>query len=63
MLSGGSMRILMWIIFGLIAGTGASLIMPAGASRDIYFTIAFGVMGAMIGGFIGMQVQRPFVSK
>jgi uncharacterized membrane protein YeaQ/YmgE (transglycosylase-associated protein family) len=60
-LSGGSMAILMWIIAGLITGTVASLIMPGDGPGGFFVTIAFGITGALLGGFIGTQVHRPFL--
>lgn len=55
------MAIFMWIVFGLITGTVASLIMPGEGPEGTFVTIAFGIIGALIGGFIGTQVQRPVV--
>jgi uncharacterized membrane protein YeaQ/YmgE (transglycosylase-associated protein family) len=53
------MGILSWIIFGLIAGALAKLIMPGddpGSMNDlsgVVITILIGIAGAVIGGFIG----------
>ena len=45
--------ILGWIIFGLIAGVIAKLIMPGRDPGGMIITILLGVAGALIGGFIG----------
>lgn len=42
-----------WIIFGLIAGAIAKLIMPGKDPGGIVITIALGIAGALVGGFIG----------
>jgi uncharacterized membrane protein YeaQ/YmgE (transglycosylase-associated protein family) len=47
------MGILSWIVFGLIAGALAKLIMPGGDPGGIFITILLGIGGAVVGGFIG----------
>lgn len=52
------MGILAWLIFGLIAGALAQLIVPGddaggGGFFGIIITILIGIAGAIIGGFIG----------
>ncbi|PZD79634.1 GlsB/YeaQ/YmgE family stress response membrane protein [Mesonia sp. K7] len=47
------MGILSWIIFGLIAGAIAKLIMPGKDPGGWIVTILLGIAGAFIGGFIG----------
>ncbi|MEI7487776.1 MAG: GlsB/YeaQ/YmgE family stress response membrane protein [Chryseobacterium sp.] len=47
------MRILTWIIFGLIAGAIAKLIMPGTQGGGWLMTIILGIVGAFVGGFIG----------
>jgi uncharacterized membrane protein YeaQ/YmgE (transglycosylase-associated protein family) len=47
------MGILSWIIFGLIAGIIAKLIMPGEDPGGFIITILLGIAGALIGGFIG----------
>lgn len=46
------MGIIAWIIFGLIAGAVAKLIMPGDDPGGIFVTILIGIAGALIGGFI-----------
>ena len=47
------MGILSWIVFGLIAGALAKLIMPGDDPGGIIVTILIGICGAIVGGFIG----------
>ena len=45
--------ILGWIIFGLIAGVIAKAIMPGRDPGGVIVTMLIGIVGAIIGGFIG----------
>ena len=47
------MGILLWIVFGLIAGALAKFIMPGRDPGGIVVTILLGIVGAVVGGFIG----------
>ena len=47
------MGILSWIIFGLIAGALAKLIVPGKDPGGVIITIVIGIIGAVIGGFVG----------
>ena len=47
------MEILGWIVFGLVVGALAKLIMPGRDPGGIIVTILLGIAGAVIGGFIG----------
>ncbi|MCG7600429.1 GlsB/YeaQ/YmgE family stress response membrane protein [Halomonas sp. McH1-25] len=42
-----------WIIFGLIAGIVAKLIMPGKDPGGFIVTIIIGILGALVGGWIG----------
>lgn len=48
--------ILGWIIFGLIVGALAKLIMPGRDPGGIIVTIVLGIAGALVGGFLGRAV-------
>jgi uncharacterized membrane protein YeaQ/YmgE (transglycosylase-associated protein family) len=50
------MGILIWIVFGLIAGVLAKFIMPGRDPGGIIVTILIGIAGAVVGGFIGTQL-------
>jgi len=42
-----------WIIFGLIVGAIAKLLMPGRDPGGIIITMALGIAGALLGGFLG----------
>jgi uncharacterized membrane protein YeaQ/YmgE (transglycosylase-associated protein family) len=56
------MGILAWIIFGLIAGALAKFIMPGDDPGGFIVTTIIGIVGAVIGGFIAVQLGRGDVS-
>jgi uncharacterized membrane protein YeaQ/YmgE (transglycosylase-associated protein family) len=45
--------VLSWIVFGLIVGVLAKLVMPGKDPGGIIVTILLGIVGALIGGFLG----------
>jgi uncharacterized membrane protein YeaQ/YmgE (transglycosylase-associated protein family) len=45
--------ILGWIIFGLIVGALAKLVMPGRDPGGVVVTILLGIAGALVGGFLG----------
>jgi uncharacterized membrane protein YeaQ/YmgE (transglycosylase-associated protein family) len=47
------MGILGWIVFGLIVGVIAKLLMPGRDPGGIIVTMVLGIVGALLGGFIG----------
>lgn len=47
------MDVISWIVFGLIAGGLAKLIMPGKDPGGCLVTIALGILGAVLGGYIG----------
>ncbi|MQA28620.1 MAG: GlsB/YeaQ/YmgE family stress response membrane protein [Luteitalea sp.] len=42
-----------WIIFGLIVGAIAKLVMPGRDPGGIIVTMALGIVGALLGGWLG----------
>lgn len=50
------MGIISWIVFGLIAGAIAKLIMPGEQGGGWIVTIILGIIGAALGGWIGSMV-------
>lgn len=50
------LAILGWIIFGLIAGVIAKAIMPGRDPGGAIITILLGIVGAVIGGFVGQTL-------
>jgi len=47
------MGILAWILFGLVVGIIAKLLMPGRDPGGFIVTILLGIAGAMVGGFLG----------
>lgn len=50
------MGILSWIVFGLIAGAIAKLIMPGKDPGGCLVTIVIGIAGAILGGYLGTSI-------
>jgi uncharacterized membrane protein YeaQ/YmgE (transglycosylase-associated protein family) len=47
------MTVIGWIVFGLIIGALAKLVMPGRDPGGIIITMLLGIAGALLGGFIG----------
>jgi uncharacterized membrane protein YeaQ/YmgE (transglycosylase-associated protein family) len=47
------MGILAWVLFGLVVGIIAKLLMPGRDPGGFIVTILVGIAGALLGGFIG----------
>jgi uncharacterized membrane protein YeaQ/YmgE (transglycosylase-associated protein family) len=47
------MGILVWILFGLVVGVIAKLLMPGRDPGGFIVTVLLGIAGALLGGFIG----------
>ena len=47
------LALISWIIFGLIAGSIAKAIMPGKDPGGLIVTTLLGIVGAVIGGFVG----------
>lgn len=56
------MGIIAWIVFGLIAGAIAKLIMPGDDPGGFIVTIIIGILGAVVGGFIATALGFGAVS-
>ncbi len=50
------MGVLSWILFGLLAGALARLVVPGRHELGCIATVAVGIVGALIGGLIGQVV-------
>jgi uncharacterized membrane protein YeaQ/YmgE (transglycosylase-associated protein family) len=47
------MNIIAWLVLGLIAGALAKLIYPGQQGGGIFATIGLGILGALVGGYLG----------
>lgn len=47
------MGIIAWILFGLVVGVIAKLLMPGRDPGGFIVTILLGIAGALVGGFLG----------
>ena len=47
------MAVIGWIVFGLIVGALAKLVMPGRDPGGIIVTMLLGIAGALLGGFLG----------
>jgi uncharacterized membrane protein YeaQ/YmgE (transglycosylase-associated protein family) len=50
------MGIILWLIFGALAGWIASLIMGTNRSQGLLLDIVMGILGALIGGFLSSSL-------
>jgi uncharacterized membrane protein YeaQ/YmgE (transglycosylase-associated protein family) len=50
------MGIISWIVFGLLAGILAKFVMPGDDGGGFIKTTLLGVVGAVVGGFIGTRL-------
>lgn len=49
--------VIAWIVFGLIAGLIAKIILPGRDPGGVIVTILIGIAGSLIGGFIGRSLM------
>lgn len=50
------MNIIAWLVLGLIAGALAKMIYPGRQGGGIFGTIALGILGALVGGWLGQTL-------
>ena len=50
------MGIISWIVFGLVAGIFAKFLMPGDDPGGFIKTTGLGIVGALVGGFIGTRI-------
>lgn len=56
------MGIILWIIFGGLAGWIASMIMNTDAEQGVGLNVVVGIVGALIGGFVFQAFGQSGVS-
>ena len=50
------MSILVWVLFGLVVGVIAKLLTPGREPAGFVMTILLGILGSLLGGFIGRAI-------
>ena len=50
------MDILVWVLFGLVVGVVAKLLMPGRDPGGIIVTMVLGIVGALLGGWVGQAM-------
>ncbi len=50
------MHIIGWILFGLVVGIVAKLLMPGRDPGGFVITAILGIVGALVGGFVGRSI-------
>src|SRR5204862_6289151 len=59
LVEGGAMHIIGQILFGLVVGILAKLLMPGRDPGGIIVTALIGMAGALVGGFVGRAIWGP----
>jgi uncharacterized membrane protein YeaQ/YmgE (transglycosylase-associated protein family) len=54
---------LAWVLLGLVAGLIARSVLPSEARPGIILTTLLGILGALVGGFIGNRVGLGGIDK
>ena len=57
------MAILTWIVFGLVVGVIAKLLMPGKDPGGFIVTMLIGIAGSLIGGFVGRAITGNTASE
>ncbi len=55
--------LLIWLVLGFLAGYVAKLVMPGADGGGLILTTILGILGAVVGGFIGTMVGYPMISN
>ncbi len=56
--------LLIWLVLGFLAGYLAKLIMPGRDSGGVILTTILGILGAVVGGFLGRYIfGYPMISS
>jgi uncharacterized membrane protein YeaQ/YmgE (transglycosylase-associated protein family) len=57
------LSLLIWLVLGFLAGYLAKIIMPGPDGGGVIMTTFLGILGAVVGGFIGTFVGYPMISN
>lgn len=56
------MNVILWIIFGAVAGWLASVIMKTNSQQGLLMDIVLGIVGGVVGGFVMSIFGQPGVT-
>lgn len=51
--------VLLWALCGLIVGVAARVLLPGSQNIGLIMTIALGILGAIVGGFLYSLIREP----
>lgn len=57
------LSLLIWLVLGFLAGYLAKIILPGADGGGVIMTTFLGIIGAVVGGFIGTYVGYPMISN
>ncbi|MBA2334258.1 MAG: GlsB/YeaQ/YmgE family stress response membrane protein [Pyrinomonadaceae bacterium] len=57
------MSLLIWLILGFLAGYLAKIIMPGPDGGGVILTTILGIVGAVVGGYVGTLFGSPMASS
>lgn len=55
--------LLIWLVLGFLAGYLAKMIMPGPDGGGVILTTILGIVGAVVGGYVGTLFGSPMVSS
>jgi len=55
--------LIIWLVLGFLAGYIAKMILPGADGGGVIMTTFVGIIGAVVGGFIGTMVGYPMISS
>ena len=55
--------LIIWLVLGFLAGYLAKLILPGSDGGGVILTTILGIVGAVVGGYLGTFVGYPMVSS
>jgi uncharacterized membrane protein YeaQ/YmgE (transglycosylase-associated protein family) len=52
-------QIIWMLVIGLVVGVLARMLLPGGQNIGMLMTAVFGVLGSIVGGFVGNLIKKP----